>query len=604
MTGLNGFTSSVSVAIEGLPQGVTSSPVSPFSVAAGKSQQVTFSPGAMAAAGTASITLRGTSGSLTQSANLALTVTAMATPVCTLAASPAAIVSGQSSQLSWTTTNAVSATIDQGIGTVSLPSGSRTVSPAASTTYTMTVQNAASVSTNCQTGVTVSAPFTVGNGAITGVQFDSAIAQADRDYITKLMNDSASAMSQIFGSPADTFVLNVKAGSWSYDANTHTMLVGASPTAPGANQFGFDVVFLHELGGAYLLSSHFTAPGLPNWVSENMPDAVMFLVMRALGDAGVRPEITPLFVAELDYGIMALAGKEIVGGVDGKAWKGGGEATSLSDTSGFQLFLTLAATQSQATSRSWLEYTALKSLKDGLFAAANQKQSSPTFADLLAVARQVFTTPIDGMVAADWIAAQPIAYTYGKPGSYLFIRPVPAANPTMLSIIAFTRSSQEVAPGIPKETQASSGIITITISDANGAVKTVSFDLANTIQEITLDTTAYLTGGYRIQAQGTVDGVSVTAPDSYFGIYDRTLVPAGQPVALLDSALFLIGTNADGSISAKSFPALSGGSYLQDIAGAAVWKSNSTTIPASVTLLGSPKSLPLPLSRVLVVANP
>ncbi len=55
-------------------------------------------------------------------------------PTITLNASPAAIEKGQSTTLSWNSSNAANVIIDNGIGTVE-PSGSRAVSPASSTTY-------------------------------------------------------------------------------------------------------------------------------------------------------------------------------------------------------------------------------------------------------------------------------------------------------------------------------------------------------------------------------------------------------------------------------------------------------------------------------------
>jgi peptidoglycan-associated lipoprotein len=55
-------------------------------------------------------------------------------PTITLSLSPAAINKGQSSTLSWRTTDATEVTIDGGIGTVEAM-GSRTLSPAVSTTY-------------------------------------------------------------------------------------------------------------------------------------------------------------------------------------------------------------------------------------------------------------------------------------------------------------------------------------------------------------------------------------------------------------------------------------------------------------------------------------
>jgi len=56
------------------------------------------------------------------------------TPTISLNASPAAIEKGQSTTLSWNSSNATGITIDNGIGTVE-QSGSRSISPSTSTTY-------------------------------------------------------------------------------------------------------------------------------------------------------------------------------------------------------------------------------------------------------------------------------------------------------------------------------------------------------------------------------------------------------------------------------------------------------------------------------------
>jgi peptidoglycan-associated lipoprotein len=55
-------------------------------------------------------------------------------PTLTFSASPSTIERGQSSMLSWSTTNATSVTISGGVGTVEA-SGNRNVSPSSSTTY-------------------------------------------------------------------------------------------------------------------------------------------------------------------------------------------------------------------------------------------------------------------------------------------------------------------------------------------------------------------------------------------------------------------------------------------------------------------------------------
>jgi hypothetical protein len=86
-------------------------------------------------------------------------------PTATLTASPASITAGQSATLSWNATNASSVTINQGIGAVSA-SGTRSVTPAATTLYTLTATNATGTAT-AQTTVTVTAAGTKTTPTIT-----------------------------------------------------------------------------------------------------------------------------------------------------------------------------------------------------------------------------------------------------------------------------------------------------------------------------------------------------------------------------------------------------------------------------------------------------
>ena len=65
-----------------------------------------------------------------------------ATPSVTFASNPSAINPGAPSNLQWNVTGATSVSIDQGIGVVGA-SGTKVVSPATSTTYTMTATNSA-----------------------------------------------------------------------------------------------------------------------------------------------------------------------------------------------------------------------------------------------------------------------------------------------------------------------------------------------------------------------------------------------------------------------------------------------------------------------------
>lgn len=103
-------------------------------------------------------TVTGQNGA-TATASATVTVTQVP-PTVTFAASPTSILSGQTSTLTWTTTNATGFQIDQGIGAQPV-NGSITVRPAATTTYTATATGPGGTQT-VQATVTVSPPGAVG----------------------------------------------------------------------------------------------------------------------------------------------------------------------------------------------------------------------------------------------------------------------------------------------------------------------------------------------------------------------------------------------------------------------------------------------------------
>src|SRR3989344_386083 len=75
-----------------------------------------------------------------------------------LSASPATITAGQGSTLSWTSSNAQSLTIDNGVGSVAVPSGSKIVTPARTTTYVITARGQTGVTATANAKVTVGLP--------------------------------------------------------------------------------------------------------------------------------------------------------------------------------------------------------------------------------------------------------------------------------------------------------------------------------------------------------------------------------------------------------------------------------------------------------------
>lgn len=78
-TAANGFSGTVTVALTGLPQGVTASPAT-LSLTPGKAQNINLAAGVASAVGGSTLTFTGTSGALTHTATLKLSVTAASIP--------------------------------------------------------------------------------------------------------------------------------------------------------------------------------------------------------------------------------------------------------------------------------------------------------------------------------------------------------------------------------------------------------------------------------------------------------------------------------------------------------------------------------------------
>ncbi len=124
-------------------------------VAAVDSQNYTW-PAGRTTPVTVTMTGNNAKGTCSDSVTVSPRTTPQPLPACVLTANPTSITSGGQSTLTWSSTNASSATINQSIGSVSL-SGNRGVNPAVTTTYTMTVTNETG-SASCAATVTVVPP--------------------------------------------------------------------------------------------------------------------------------------------------------------------------------------------------------------------------------------------------------------------------------------------------------------------------------------------------------------------------------------------------------------------------------------------------------------
>ena len=119
-------------------------------------------------------------------------------PTISLNASPAAIERGQSTTLSWNSTNATSITIDNGVGTVEA-SGNRSVNPSSSTTF-MARATGPGGSAVAEARVTVTAPLPVTPPPPPAISdsefFSNNIKDAFFDYDQYTIRDDARAALQ------------------------------------------------------------------------------------------------------------------------------------------------------------------------------------------------------------------------------------------------------------------------------------------------------------------------------------------------------------------------------------------------------------------------
>jgi hypothetical protein len=126
-------------------------------------------------------------------ATATVTVLAAPLPTCSLAAAPASIVQGATATLSWTTQNATSLLIDQGVGAVTpVTGGSRPVSPTVTTTYTGAVTGTGG-SGNCSTTLTVTPPSPGPTGLIAAYEFAAGSGTAIVDSSGNNLNGTATS---------------------------------------------------------------------------------------------------------------------------------------------------------------------------------------------------------------------------------------------------------------------------------------------------------------------------------------------------------------------------------------------------------------------------
>ena len=157
-------------------------------------------------------------------------------------ATPASVSIGQSSTLTWSTSNATSVTLDQGIGPVS--GTSRSVSPTATTTYTLTASNGTDTVTAMVTVTVLNSPPTISSFTATpttltagqGATLNWATTGATTVSIAPGVGAvGASGTASVSPSGTTTYILTATNGAGSVTAGV-TVTVNpdvAAPSSPG-----------------------------------------------------------------------------------------------------------------------------------------------------------------------------------------------------------------------------------------------------------------------------------------------------------------------------------------------------------------------------------
>lgn len=209
--------------------------------------------------------------------------------ISSFTATPATIHSGESSTLAWNVSNATTLSINQGVGTVTGATGSRTVSPTATTTYTLTATNADGTKTaTCTVTIALNPPtidsFTATPASIklndssmlswsvqnaTTVSIDQAIgtvAATGTSQVTPLVtttytltatnadgNSTATAQVAILPAADVTLATNPDPIIWAYDEGTTTTTANFSAVFTEINNVGGNLSGIYV--GTYLTTS-------------------------------------------------------------------------------------------------------------------------------------------------------------------------------------------------------------------------------------------------------------------------------------------------------------------------------------------------------------
>jgi RHS repeat-associated protein len=185
-------------------------------------------------------------------------------PEVTFSADPSSIKLGESSTLSWTTTNAYGVSIDQGIGSLSL-SGFLVVSPQKTTTYTITASGPGGTATDSAVVAVITPPDDVNHGLDTDEQqgggglvgetiriLNGNIVEHRTDLLFSSSNRLELSLRAVYNSRSD--ILSSMGYGWTYTYEVSLdpgFVMGSSLYLKIVDQTGMAHYFEEAGGGLY-----------------------------------------------------------------------------------------------------------------------------------------------------------------------------------------------------------------------------------------------------------------------------------------------------------------------------------------------------------------
>lgn len=253
---------------------------------------------------TYTLTATGPMGTLTKQ----LTITVVPPPTATFSVTPTSISAGEAATLSWTTTDATTVSIDNGVGAVA-GSGTTSIAPSATTTYTLTASGIGG-STTKQVTLTVTppkpqitftaSPHTIAEGESATLSWrvlDATSVSIDHD----IGDRPASGSSAVAPATTTTYRLTaIGPGGTSTAQVTVTVLVApvitfsATPSTIARGTPSMLVWTVTEANAVVIDNG--VGPQAPTGVVEVRPTETTTYLLTATGPGGVRLSQTTITV--------------------------------------------------------------------------------------------------------------------------------------------------------------------------------------------------------------------------------------------------------------------------------------------------------------------